>query len=206
MSNAKKFSLLKLGLITCLLITLSQLHTFATSKPIGAGSSQLKTAYDKTKNETTESIRLMTIFERPGTLEARFPEGTRNLPSETLRMTAYFSYSGKTFVKPVSVMLGFLSLVQGDSKYRDTDEVTVQVDGQSLNLGKLRVADRGIDTNMQLNNVSFWRETLELSVKTPEFVRIANARKVTVQLGKTQFDLSGEHMKTLRTLANRVGP
>lgn len=203
MSNTKRLSLIK---FTCLLVTLSPLHAVAMSKPIGAGSSQVKTAYDKTKNETTESIRLMTVVERPGTLEARFPEGTRYLPSETLRMTAYFSYSGKTFVKPESVMLGFLSLVQGDSKYRETDEVTAQVDGESLNLGKLRVVDRGIDTNMQLNNVSFWRETLELSVKTPEFVRIANAKKVTVQLGKTSFDLTAEHLKALRALANKVGP
>ena len=203
MSIAERPNLIIFGLITCLLVVLS--HTLAMSKPIGAKSSQLKIAYDKTKNETTESVRLMTVVERPGTLEARFPEGIRNLPSETLHMTAYFSYSGKTFVKPEAVMLGFLSLVQGDAKYRDTDEVTVQVDGQSLNLGKLRVVDRGIDTNMQLNNVSYWRETLELSVKTPEFLRIANARKVTVQLGKTQFALSAEHLKSLRELASRVG-
>ena len=103
-------------------------------------------------------------------------------------------------------MLGFLSVVQGDAKYRDTDEVTVQVDGQSLNLGKLRVVDRRIDTNIQLNNVSYWRETLELSLKTPEFLGIANARKVRVQLGRTHFDLAGEHMKPLRALAKRVGP
>lgn len=205
MSSSKQFSLIIFGLTTSLLIMLSQLQTLAMSKPISVESSQVKIAYDKTKNETTESIRLMTVVERPGTIEARFPEGTRNLPSETLRMTAYFSYSGKTFVTPESVMLGFLSLVQGDAKYRDTDEVTVRVDGQSLNLGKLRVVDRGIDTHIQLNNVSYWRETLELSVKTPEFLRIANARKVTVQLGKTEFNLSDEHIKPLRALAKRVG-
>jgi hypothetical protein len=205
MSSSKQFSLIIFGLTTCLLIVLSQLHTLAMSKPSGAESSQVKIAYDKTKNETTESTRILTVVERPGTIEARFPEGTRNLPSETLRMTAYFSYSGRTFVKPESVMLGFLSLVQDETKYRDTDEVTVQVDGQSLNLGKLRVVERGIDTHIQLNNVSYWRETLELSVKTPEFLRIANARKVTVQLGKTEFRLSDEHMKPLRALAQRVG-
>jgi hypothetical protein len=147
----------------------------------------------------------MTVIELIGTLEGRFPEGTRNLPAENLKMTAYFTYSGKTFVKPESVVLAFLSLVQGDAKYRDTDDVTVQLDGQSLNLGKLRVVDRRIDTNMQMNNVHYWREALEVSVKTAEFVRIANAGKVTVQLGKTHFDLTAAHMKPLRTLAKRAG-
>ena len=204
MASAKRLTLITFGGITCLLVV-SQLHTFAMSKLLRAQSSQVKIAYDQPKNETTESIRIMTVIQRLGTFEGRFPEGTRNLPSETLQMTAYFSYSGRTFVKPESVMLGFLSVVQGDAKYRDTDEVTVQVDGQSLNLGKLRVVDRRIDTNIQLNNVSYWRETLELSLKTPEFLGIANARKVRVQLGRTHFDLAGEHMKPLRALAKRVG-
>jgi len=44
-----------------------------------------------------------------------------------------------------------------------------------------------------------------VSVKTAEFVRIANAGKVTVQLGKTHFDLTAAHMKPLRTLAKRAG-
>jgi hypothetical protein len=203
MASAKRLTLI-ISVITSLLV--SQLHTLAMSKLLSAQSSQVKIAYDKSKDETTESTRIMTVVERLGTLEGHFPEGTRNLPSETLHMTAYFTYSGRTFVKPEFVVLGFLSLVQGDAKYRDTDEVTVQVDGQSLNLGKLRVVDRRIDTNIQLNNVTYWRETVEVSIKTPEFLRIANARKVTVQLGMTHFDLAAEHMKPLRELAKRVGP
>jgi hypothetical protein len=197
MSNVKRLTLIIFGLITCHLLMLSQLS---------AESSQVKTAYDKTKNETTESLRLMTVMEKPGTIEARFPGGSRNLPSEILRMTAYFTYPGRTLVKPESVMLGFLSIVQGEAKYKDTDEVTVRVDGQSLSIGKLHVADRQIDTQMELKDVDYWRETLEVSLKTPEFLRIANARKVTVQLGNTQFDLSAEHIKSLRVLASRVGP
>jgi len=198
MASAKRLNLIIVGVIICLLVV-SQLPTAA------AQSSQVKILYDKTKDETTESTRIMTVIELIGTLEGRFPEGTRNLPAENLKMTAYFTYSGKTFVKPESVVLAFLSLVQGDAKYRDTDDVTVQLDGQSLNLGKLRVVDRRIDTNMQMNNVHYWREALEVSVKTAEFVRIANAGKVTVQLGKTHFDLTAAHMKSLRTLAKRAG-
>ena len=198
MASAKRLNLIIVGVIICLLVV-SQLPTAA------AQSSQVKILYDKTKDETTESTRIMTVIELLGTLEGRFPEGTRNLPAENLKMTAYFTYSGKTFVKPESVVLAFLSLVQGDAKYRDTDDVTVQLDGQSLNLGKLRVVDRRIDTNMQMNNVHYWREALEVSVKTAEFVRIANAGKVTVQLGKTHFDLTAAHMKSLRTLAKRSG-
>ena len=198
MASAKRLTLIIVGVITCLLVV-SQLPTAA------AQSSQVKILYDKTKDETTESTRIMTVIELIGTLEGRFPEGIRNLPAENLKMTAYFTYSGKTFVKPESVVLAFLSLVQGDAKYRDTDDVTVQLDGQSLNLGKLRVVDRRIDTNMQMNNVHYWREALEVSVKTAEFVRIANAGKVTVQLGKTHFDLTAAHMKSLRTLAKRAG-
>jgi len=198
MASAKRLNLIIVGVIICLLVV-SQLPTAA------AQSSQVKILYDKTKDETTESTRIMTVIELIGTLEGRFPEGIRNLPAENLKMTAYFTYSGKTFVKPESVVLAFLSLVQGDAKYRDTDDVTVQLDGQSLNLGKLRVVDRRIDTNMQMNNVHYWREALEVSVKTAEFVRIANAGKVTVQLGKTHFDLTAAHMKSLRTLAKRAG-
>jgi hypothetical protein len=182
-----------------------QLPSLAQSKQLSPIPSEVKITYDKKNNETTESVPLVIVKEVPGTIEARFPDGTRNLPSETLRMTAYFSYPGRTFVKPTHVMLAFLSLVQGEAKYRETDEVTVRVDGQSLNIGKLRVADQRVDTNMELKDVNYWRETLELSMETPEFLRIANGRKVTVKLGNTELDLSAEQIKLLRVLASRVG-
>jgi|SRR5215467_245387 len=205
MSNVKRLTLIIFGLVTCYLIVLPQLPGLAKSEPISQKSSQLKVTYDKANNETTESIPLRTVMEVPGTIEVQTPHGTRKLPSETLQMAAYFSYPGRTFVRPADVMLAFLAVVQDEAKYKNTDEVVVRVDSQSLSVGKLHVADQSIDTNMPLGDVNYWRQTFEVSIKAPEFLRLANGRKVTVKLGNTEFDLSAEQIKLLRALATRVG-
>ena len=197
----KRIAVIVFVLLTYCLGSLSQVPGIAQSKKSSGDSPRLKTVYDKRNDETIVSVPLMSVREVPGTTEAMFPEGPRKLPSETLTMTAYFSYPGRTFVKPAQVMLGFLSLSEGETKYRGDNEVTVRVDKESLDLGMLRVADRSASTNIQ----NYWTETLEVAVKTPEFFRIANGRKITIHLGKTEFDLSGDHLKSLRALADKIG-
>jgi hypothetical protein len=61
MASAKRLTLIISGVITCLLVV-SQLHTLAMSKLISAESSQVKIAYDQQKNETTESIRIISSY------------------------------------------------------------------------------------------------------------------------------------------------
>ena len=188
-------------LLACCFCRLPQVTSIAQSKKTSADSPRLKTVYDKRNDETIVSVPLMSVREVPGKTEARFPEGLRNLPAETLSMTAYFSYPGKTFIKPAQVMLGFLSLSEGEAKYAGQNEVRVRVDNESMTLGMLRVADRSAYTGIQ----NYWTETLEIAIDTPEFLRIANGRKITIHLGNTEFDLSGDHLKSLRGLANRLG-
>lgn len=201
-TNKLLLTLTIFGVAICVVF---QPPVLAQSQPVSAKPSKMRIVYDKANNETTESVPLTTVMEVPGTIEVSTPHGNRKLPSETLQMTAYFSYPGKTFVRPENVMLAFLAVVQDEPKYKETDEVAVRVDSQSLSAGKLHVADQHIDTNMPMKDVNYWRQTFELSIKTAEFLRIADSKKVTVKLGNTEINLSAQQIKHLRALAVRVG-
>jgi hypothetical protein len=88
MINPPRFALISYGLLTCYLVGLSQGPSATKSKSTSSESKRIKILYDKANNKTTVSRPLMAVKEVPGTIEARFPEGTRNLPSETLHLTA----------------------------------------------------------------------------------------------------------------------
>lgn len=190
-------------LLTALLALLPQGPTII-SKPDGKESTRVKVSYDKSADETTVSLPLWTVLEMPGTIEVRTPNGTTKLPSETLRMTAFFTYPGKTSVKPDHVRFGFLSLAARDPKYRDERKLSAKIDGRVIDLGEATVADRRIDTNMSGDELTFWRETLEAVVPVEKLALIAAAKSVTIRLGKTRFDLTPHHLRLLHALADKV--
>jgi hypothetical protein len=206
MKQLTRLSLIVCGFAICCSLALSQNKNSAAHTQGKLKAGRIKTVYDKAKDETTMVLAPMTVSEVPGTIEASFPaEGaTRKLPSATLQMVAYFSFHGKTLVTPRYVVVGFLSLSQGEYKYASDRELTVTADGSPLDLGEMKVADRRVDSGIQLGNVTFYRETLELPMKYEEFLRIAKAAKVSVRLGKTAFDLSADQREALRAIANRM--
>ena len=204
-SKIKRVVLATCGSLICCFLGLLPEPTRSQSSAPNVDLTRLKISYDKRADETTVSLLPMLVREVPGTIAVRSPSGsTKNLPRETLRMTAYFTYAGKTYHSPEQVMFGFLSLSQDEGKYENSNEVVFKVDSQPLMLGRLRVADRRVDTNLELKDVNYWQEILEVSTNSADFRRIAGARNVTVQLGNTAFDLSTAHIQSLRTLASKI--
>jgi hypothetical protein len=148
----------------------------------------------------------MTVSETPGTIEAIFPAdgANRKLPSVRLEMVAYFSFPGKTLITPDHVILAFRSLSQDEVKFASDRQLIVTADGSRLNLGEMLVTDRRVDSGIQMRDTTFYRETLELPVPYESFVNVANATKVNMRVGKTEFELSTDQRESLRVLAKKI--
>ena len=188
----------------CFLVGLAQ--DKAPVKESKVKLTKIKTVYDKAKDETLMVLMPMMVSVIPGTIDASFPaEGaTMRLPSAELRMTAYFSFPGKTLITPKQIVLGFQSLTQDKTKFAQERELTVTADGSQLNFGEMTITDRRIDSGIQLRDTTFYRETLELPVAYEDFLRITKAAKVSVRLGKTNFDLQSGQLQSLRALAEKA--
>jgi hypothetical protein len=50
------------------------------------------------------------------------------------------------------------------------------------------------------------RQTMELPIPYQDFLRLANAKKVTFRLGSAEFGLEKEHLEAIRDLAVHTVP
>ncbi len=117
-----------------------------------------------------------------------------------LRLSAFFTYKGKNFVKPKSIGLIFLSVNRPAnrwelSKQRDLD---ITADDGQWNIPNVQIVDSKIGNNLFI-------ESLGVSIPCEVFLRIANAKKVKLRLGGRRFDLTKEHFATLSNLGSRTG-
>jgi len=206
MTNFRLRALVLLGILGFSLVGLSQTTARSQSNVTKRAAIGLNVKYDTERDESIVSTPVTLVRETPGKIEAQFPEGIRNLPSERLYFSAFFSYAMRTYVAPDHVVFGLLSLSQGATIYDHDTEAVITIDGADLKPGRLRVVDRRPNTGLQFQNLTFWHEELELPVSTQDFLRICSAKRVAIRLGKTRFDLKNAQLKSLRELAAEIRP
>lgn len=83
----------------------------------------------------------------------------------------------------------------------DERELLVVADGQTLKLGRMKLANQDLDTNKL---VDVMKEVLEVSLPYQTFSQIAGASHVEMKVGKTIFPLQQKNIEALRDLNNRV--
>jgi hypothetical protein len=195
-------------LLVCHCDTLSQ-GNVSTKPPVRKfkHNSKVETIYDKAKDQSTVYLRPMTVRYIKSSIEARMiSEGrTESLPAEMLSMTAYFISPGKVMVKPEFVVLGFRSMTLDQPKYTDDRSLSINLDGSFTNLAGMEIIERRVDARSDLGpNHRFMLESLELPIPYEIFVRITLAKRATLRLASTEFELKNEHLEAFRDLLSRV--
>jgi hypothetical protein len=76
-------------------------------------------------------------------------------------------------------------------------------DGEHVKLGTMKLVNQDIDS---VQFVDYMRELLEVSVTYQQFLKLARAQSVEMQVGKTQFELRDKNLLALKDLNNRVKP
>ena len=159
-------------------IAVSQVMPVAMAQE--AKQQQVKVEYDAAKDQTLISLNPFVLASR------KFEE---------LRLGAITGYPGRVKTKPKEVVLIFLSLSTSDaSKYETIRKLTVTADGQKFLLGEASHAKQA------QNNLFI--ETMSASMQMEDFLRICNAKRVTMKLGLTEVELTTEQIATLRMAAS----
>ena len=117
-----------------------------------------------------------------------------------LRLSAFFTYKGKNFVKPQSIGLIFLSVNVPTNRWELSKQKDLEITADD---GHWNIPNVEIVGSKRGNNLVI--ESLGVSVPCEAFARIANAKKVKLRLGDRRFDLTKQHSATLRDLAGRAG-
>ena len=117
-----------------------------------------------------------------------------------LRLSAFFTYKGKTFVKPQSIGLIFVSVNAPSNRWELSKQKDFEIaaDQAHWDIPNVQVVDSKNGNNLVI-------DSLGVSIPCETFATIANSKKIKLRLGDRRFDLTKEQSATLRDLAGRAG-
>jgi len=160
-------------------------------------SGKIESTYEKTKDETLVFFNLMRI--RAATnLEW---EGAAVTSDERVGFSMYFTYPGQNLTTPKWVGIGIASVTHEPKQYGDY-KLTIVADKQMLSIGTLTVHEKGATRSSPQLAV----QMLEGVIPYEQFLQIANARKVKMQIGYKELPLDMENLEAIRDLASHTAP
>ena len=152
----------------------------------------ISTKYDKSKDATVVQLNPILVSDEEYFASAYL------LTVHNLFMQAYFVYQGKTPSAPPSVVMTFVSLKHAQRYYQKDRNLSFTVDGAPLDIGEAQLVQ------FQAMGDNVLKEILSIEVPYDKFKSIANAKKLKMKLGKTEWDLKKKQLKALRDLAGRM--
>jgi len=161
---------------------------------------KIEKTYDESKDQTLVFFKLMRI---KAVEEVPETYSLKQWSDERLNISMYFAHTGKKLVTPQWVTIGFLSSTERPQKYTDYALVAI-ADKQRLELGTMRVLQT--INSARRGKLPLIKETMELPIPYRDFLRLANAKKVTLRIGSAEFDLEKEHLEAIRDLAAHTVP
>jgi hypothetical protein len=165
---------------------------------------KIVSTYDKEKDRTIVLIQLMDVKDVEDPRPVWEDSPTKPRQQDKLGFTMFFDYPGTTLATPKFVSVGFTYLALEPGQYGD-HTLTAKVDGERITLGKMQVL-RTQEVIVRTAYKRYTRRALELVIPYEQFLRLANAKKVKMKLGNTDFDLSKDHLEAVRDLASRTVP
>lgn len=161
-------------------------------QPIKEPHQRISIKYEKSTDETVVQLNPILVSDEEYFASAYL------LTVHNLFMQAYFTYPGKTPSAPASVIMSFVSLKHGERFYQKDRNLSFTVDGALLEIGEAQVIQ------FQAMGDNVLKEVLSIAVPYDNFMRLANAKKIKMKLGKTEWDLKKKHLKALSELASRT--
>jgi hypothetical protein len=170
--------------------------TPAASQSAGQGGptrkTKVKVRYGKAKDLTTVSLEPLTVWSATG--EARSPD--------SVDLSAAFNYPGHTIATPKAVVISITARNQTGTQFSHERDLTVIADDVRSDLGKMELAASHVTPRGQVGGGGVWAfEVLRLSIPFQDWLRMADATGVKIQVGGRKFELSGKILQSLRDFA-----
>jgi hypothetical protein len=191
--NSIQRAMLALALgFACIVSGAAQEDTGAKSKFKHSGKFQA--AYDDAQDRTVVAFQ-------PYVVNANSHD-----PSESVAITAGFIHPGRMLASPPQfIEFGILSQSRNGWEFeKEKDrELTLVIDGETVSHGGMKLVTA---RRFQLGaGRLYYREDLAHTMPYEGFVRMAQAKKVVVKVGKVVLKLKTEHLEAMRDLISRAG-
>ncbi|HEV2862898.1 MAG TPA: hypothetical protein VGX48_17915 [Pyrinomonadaceae bacterium] len=164
---------------------------------------KIEVVYEKKKDYTTVFMNWYRVTEEP-----KEPDVYRRTRPPEISIRAGFGYAGRVMKStPPAVDFHINAEYEGDSYFRGKEmpELIAVVDGERISLGK-PVLTRSKTTLGVVGPGQVTIEGLGASFTYQGLLRLVNAGKVSMSVGRMGFELKERHLEALRDLASRMVP
>ena len=123
--------------------------------------------------------------------------GENSLPNDDhgIALTFIYTYQGKVFSKPQSIVIA-IGVESRWPIYEKERSLSINLGGDVLNL----VLERAV----QHTNMGYTREDFSGTITYDQFMKITDAKKVSLTIGANRFDLTECRLDALRKLASTI--
>lgn len=173
-------------------------YSFAQS-PGNAGknepkpNSHIKTKYNRSKNETTVTLKTLALS------SSMNREVTRESEYGQLDLDLYFTYPGQDLTKPADAVTFTFKGTQKNQLWQRGQSLIAVIDDQTaLMLGT---------TSYKSNSQTFYfEELMAISVPYEAMKKIASAKTLAFQLGSRNVRITADQIENIRALVARMAP
>ena len=145
---------------------------------------KIEVLFDEKKNETTIRLNEMKIFESE---------------SETLSIIVVGSFEGKKQTGSPSELLFVLNASSKQRRYQIEPQITVTADGEVIRTRQMKNYGARNDKGQII-------EPLLTMMPYEIVVKMANAKKVTLKIGTTDYEMTANNLEALRDVVSRLAP
>jgi hypothetical protein len=156
-------------------------------------NNHIKVKYNKSKNETTVTLKTLSLS------NSMNKEFTRESEFGQLDLDAYFTYPGQQLTKPAESMTLAFKATQKNQLWQRAQNLVAVIDDQTaLVLGA---------TSYSSNSQTFYfEELMKISVPYEAIRKIAAAKSLAFQLGTRNIRIKEDQLEDLRAIAARMTP
>ncbi|MDQ1610522.1 MAG: hypothetical protein QOG00_453 [Pyrinomonadaceae bacterium] len=154
-------------------------------------SGKIQATYDRAQDRTVVAIQ-------PYAVNINHDD-----PLDSIAIAAGFIHPGQTLAsQPQFIEFGVISQTRNGWKFEQEKDraLTLVIDGEAINLGEMKL----ITARRFTLGALYYREDLAFTMPYEGFVRMVNAKKVVVKVGKTELKLKNEHLEAMRDLISRA--
>jgi hypothetical protein len=190
----------------CLLALLSSALTPSSSSRAASASSPqtpehggvIESKYDGFNSETVVTLKKMKV-----SCGGKSIKNTFRGSCVSLAASLHCPGSQLNYVRYAKLVLVFETKDWDKRHPLGERDLVAIADGERVKLGTMKLVNQDLAS---VQFVDYMRELLEVSVTYQQFMKLARAQSVEMQVGKTQFELRDKNLLALKDLNNRVKP
>jgi hypothetical protein len=181
------------GILIVTTLCVAQNNNAGASKPESKANNHIKEKYNKSKNETTVTLKSMALS------NSMNREFTRESEYTNLDLDVSFTFPGQQISKPAEAAFFKFKRTAKEMHFQHGQNLVAAIDDQSgLILGP---------TNYSSSSQTFYfEEFLTISIPYEAMKRIAGAQKLAFQLGTRNIPITNDQLNDLRALAALMAP